>query len=609
MLPRRFQILLFTLSFVTFAWFHQGGGWNQNARFAEVRAIVEQGTFAVDDFMVYRPGTGRLMVRESVKNGEFVRDGKVHRLCWGNDPWDYNLAPVNGNSLDDGAVPVVIGWDTCTGDVGIAPDGHFHPNKPPGASLFAVPVYFVASLVERVMGLSLDDWWVLCVNGWLCSALTVGLVSALGVVLFARVAAGMFPGNQRAVLGAALVFGFGTTFFPFATLMFDHNLTAVLLLAAFADVRAERPLRAGMWAGVAAMTNYLSAVPGAMFGIWVLMRRKSWRDAGSFMLGVVPCLVALLSYNMAAFGSPFVVNTSFQNPVFKETAPAFLGMFTAPSWFAAQVITISPWRGVFVLSPALILAVFAMAKWCRRDALRAERWIVNGIALFFFTVNICFNGFHGGFAAGPRYLIPMLPFVCLALVAAFSQWPRVAFVLAAASIFQQSLLTVTDALNPLGVGAHAWRNKPGEWKEKLWGNSLVWRYAWPLFTSGRAWPVVDDKFEEWMEGQQRKLTKDVSDAAERERQLGKIRSETWARIEAGESEPLWIAAMLGPVSMNPMGMWDGTYFQKFPAHSDAAKWGAFNVGEMMWLNGRWSMLPLALMWVVGALMLRRARCA
>jgi hypothetical protein len=119
--------------------------------------------------------------------------------------------------------------------------------------------------------------------------------------------------------------------------------------------------------------------------------------------------------------------------------------------------------------------------------------------------------------------------------------------------------------------------------------------------------VVDDKFEEWMEGQQRKLTKDVPDAVERERQLGKIRSETWARIEAGESEPLWIAAMPGPVSVNPMGMWDGTYFQKFPAHSDAAKWGAFNIGEMLWLNGRWSMLPLAVMWVVGALMLRRTR--
>src|SRR5947209_3005926 len=67
---RRLQLLLFALSFVTFAWFHQGGGWNQNARFAEVRALVEQGKFDIDDYMVYRPTTGRKLVREHVENAE-----------------------------------------------------------------------------------------------------------------------------------------------------------------------------------------------------------------------------------------------------------------------------------------------------------------------------------------------------------------------------------------------------------------------------------------------------------------------------------------------------------------------------------------------------------
>jgi hypothetical protein len=37
----------------------------------------------------------------------------------------------------------------------------------------------------------------------------------------------MFPQYPNAALGAAVTFGLGTTFFPFATLLFDHNLTAV----------------------------------------------------------------------------------------------------------------------------------------------------------------------------------------------------------------------------------------------------------------------------------------------------------------------------------------------------------------------------------------------
>ncbi len=642
---RRLQILLFTLSFVTFAWFHQGGGWNQNARFAEVRAIVEQGRFSVDDYMVYRPGQPRHLVRPQIVRGEFTLDGVRHQLSWG--AWenvgtdakpDWRQMGSHGEPLDPAATMVIIGEGTCTGDVGIAPDGHFHPNKPPGASLLAVPPYFAIFHIERLLGIDPDDWWVMTVNAWLCSVFTVGLASALGVVLVLRVASQMWPGKTRAALAAALSFGFGTTFFPFGTLMFDHNITAVLLLASFAAVRNGRPLSAGVWAGVAAVTNYLAAIPGAFFALWSLCgrrgndagtlerenasgaddaenpqsdqpascrRRLRWDAALRFTLGVLPCLAVLLAYNVAAFGSPFALNTSFQNPIFKEITPAFLGMFTAPSWFATLVISVSPWRGVFVLSPVIIAAVAGLFRMGKKGTLRAERRLIVACAAYFFLINICFNGFHGGFAAGPRYLIPALPFVCLALVPAFDRWPCVTTALAAVSIVQQALLTITDALNPLGVGAHAWVNHPGEWKDKLVGNSLVWRYAWPLFAHGRAWPVIDAKFEEWFEWKRARQEKDGLPAAELQTRLSKLREEGRAKVMRGESEPLWIAAMDGPVSVNTLGMWDGTYFQNFPAHSPAAEWAAFNVGELIFPKSRWSLAPLLAMWIAGALLLRR----
>ncbi|MEQ1854032.1 MAG: hypothetical protein ABMA01_20870, partial [Chthoniobacteraceae bacterium] len=436
---RRLQLLLFVSAFITFAWFHQGGGWNQNARFAEVRALVEQGRLAVNDYLVYRPGSGRRMIREHVENAEFIRDGKIHRLCWGDTPWDETLTSVNGRPVDDGTPLCIIGWDTCTGDVGYAPDGHFHPNKPPGASLLAAAPYFVIHHVERWLGLDPDDWWVMTVNEWLCSLFTVGLASALGVVLVFRLAAQFFPGRPGAALAAAVTFGFGTTFFPFGTLMFDHNLVGVLLLAAFASARNGRPMSAGVWSGIAAVTNYLAAVPGAMFGVWILCkgleqgerrlgaseareevpaslrRRLQWRDAARFAVGVLPCFAALLAYNVVAFGSPFALNTSFQNPAFKETAPSFLGMFTWPSWFAALAITVSPWRGVFVLAPALVPAILMLVKGRGMQGLAGERRLILGTAGFFFLINVCFNGFHGGLAAGPRYLVPALPFVCIPL--------------------------------------------------------------------------------------------------------------------------------------------------------------------------------------------------
>jgi len=603
----RLQIVIFCLSFVTFGWFHQGGGWNQNARFAEVRAIVEQGTFAVDDYMVYRPVNSRELVRPDVTNGEFVYAGKLHRLCWGRDEWDYDIQPVNGRTLDDGAIPVVIGWNTMSGDVGVAPDGHFHPNKPPGASLLGVPVYWALYNFEWLCGVNADDWRVMTVNAWLVSALTVGLLSALGVVVFLRLCWQMFPGKPGACIAATLVFGFGTTYFPFGTLMFDHNLTAVLLLMAFSSARSDRPFSGGLLAGFGAVTNYLSAIPGAIIALYILLKdgKWSWKRFARFSLGVLPCFIGLMAYNYAAFGSLFTVNTSFQNPIFKETAPAFLGMFTLPSWFSTVVITVTPWRGLFWLSPILILSLVILCFWCLRKTFRAERWVIVGIALFFFLVNICFNGFHGGFAAGPRYLIPTLPFLCLPLVEAFSRWKIGACVLGMISVVQQSLLTITDAQNPLAVGSHAWVDHPGEWVDKLWNYSLVGDYAWPLFWKGRAEPIIDRKFAQHIEGIQKKLEKEIADPPERQKQFEAIKADALAKVERGEEEPLWIAAMPGPVSVNVMGVWEGSFFQMFAAHSQQANWASFNVGELLWPQSRKSLMPLCVLWVAGLYRLRR----
>ncbi len=50
---RKVQWLLFISAFLTYGYFHQGGGWAQNARFAMVRALVEEGHYWIDDYLIY----------------------------------------------------------------------------------------------------------------------------------------------------------------------------------------------------------------------------------------------------------------------------------------------------------------------------------------------------------------------------------------------------------------------------------------------------------------------------------------------------------------------------------------------------------------------------
>ncbi len=82
---RRVEWLLFAASLLAFAWFHPGGGWNQNVRFALVRALVEEGRVAVDSFLVYEadpgPGASRL-VRSPIVDGEVLRRGRRVALFW-----------------------------------------------------------------------------------------------------------------------------------------------------------------------------------------------------------------------------------------------------------------------------------------------------------------------------------------------------------------------------------------------------------------------------------------------------------------------------------------------------------------------------------------------
>ena len=49
-LIRMRALLIFAVTFFSYAYFYEGAGWNQNSRFDLVRAIIEQRTLRIDDF-------------------------------------------------------------------------------------------------------------------------------------------------------------------------------------------------------------------------------------------------------------------------------------------------------------------------------------------------------------------------------------------------------------------------------------------------------------------------------------------------------------------------------------------------------------------------------
>ena len=49
---------IFVVLFVAYGYFHQGGGWNQNSRFDQVRAIVENHQLEINEYFLYQAQAG-----------------------------------------------------------------------------------------------------------------------------------------------------------------------------------------------------------------------------------------------------------------------------------------------------------------------------------------------------------------------------------------------------------------------------------------------------------------------------------------------------------------------------------------------------------------------
>jgi hypothetical protein len=551
---RRFELLLFSAVLAAYAWFHQGGGWSQNARFAMVRAIVEAGTVSVDPYLIYRPGDAPGRLRPApVAQGTFEEGG--HRVALA---WERGLRVTGEPEADPQSISV---WGIgATGDLVYA-RGRLHPNKAPGTAFLAVPAYAAV----RMLGIGLDTPRGLAIAAWLTGVLSVGLLAALATVLFHRIALEYASGNEGAALLATVAFAFGTMYFPYATMLYEHDVVAACLVIAFYAIRRARVSSpawgtvAGAAAGWGAITNYVTAAVVAILAAYLVMtvrRRAAW---AAYAAGVLGPFLLICVYNVACFGTPFTTNYAAQNPMFL-TAGNWLGVFVPPSASVLLTVTISPFRGLFLTSPVLLPAIFGLVRMLRGRRHGADAWTCVAIAGFYLLFTISFNAWQGGNGVGPRYLVPALPFLALALPFAIERMPKITASLAAASIALQFLVTAVDPQVPVV-------DVPGR---ALWKASPLTDYLLPLWLSGRAGPLVEAVIDGTVERQGAEDRELIRERALR----------------------LPVALVRGPVSVNPIGMYEGWYYTQFAAGSPEANVNSFNVGEALFPRSRLSLVPL-----------------
>lgn len=414
---------LFLVCFVSIAYFHQGSGHNEAARYDTMRSILYEGRFIIDSFV-------------------------------------YNSADV------------------------IMVDGHYYSGKAPGTFLLGFPFFALFDFVLKAFPMSAPfrDHLV-C---WLTHLFTVGLLGALCAPFMYWILRRR-GGSERESATVALVVTLGTILFPFSTVFFSHSAAAFCAIFTFYQIfvywqeratRAEsgalkdpgwRLWLAGVASGFAISLEYPSAIATAVLFVYTLVtvdrkdRLKSvMRLATGFALGIFPMFV----YNFLSFGKPFYVTYSAyatENTSFEAHRKGILGIRIAlfdPSFWPIFIenlkeITYRPLRGLFYANPVLLLIFPGFAALFQR--VRPRDWealacffMILGYVLFTASFGDSIVYWGGGASFGPRYTIIALPFVALPLLEVVKRrsWAYVFFPLAVLSVFFCLMATAIEPRTP-----------------------------------------------------------------------------------------------------------------------------------------------------------------
>jgi 4-amino-4-deoxy-L-arabinose transferase-like glycosyltransferase len=372
---RHRAFLIATIAFISYAYFYQGGGWNQNSRFDLVRAITERHTLSIDAY------------HSNTQDKAFAK-------------------------------------------------GHYYSDKAPGVAFLAVPIALATRPALRVTGVDPESPRGLLAISYFATVCTIALpmAAACGVLFLICLRLGT---TTNASAFAALAMGLATPMWAYSTLFWGHALAGACLVFAFAAAlklagsshEVAWAIAAGLAAGWATVTEYPTAPASLIIALFALS--AVWHDGwtrrlrviAGVTLGALPCVALLLIYHHAAFGSAFRPSYSYY-PVgaFPWMKHGYMGL-TYPRIDVALKLLFNCRRGLLFTGPVVLAAPFGLRWLWKNPAMEGAAAGVIAIAVYYFLFNASFPGVPG-WSYGPRYLSPSLPLLCVGLAPIWDHTPH-----------------------------------------------------------------------------------------------------------------------------------------------------------------------------------------
>jgi hypothetical protein len=287
-----------------------------------------------------------------------------------------------------------------------------YSSKAPGTTLLGAPVY-------RLVRLFSDPWSKRELTALLRYA--INLPFALWLLLLLRRRCAEW-GDETIADSVMLLAGVGSMLYPYTLLFTGHLQAAACAFAAF-EFSLRRDRRGMILFGLCAAATPAMEYPHALMilpiGLRFLRAERRHRIARRALFaavgGALP--IAATCYAQAAmFGSWYKTGYSFlENRAYEALHGAgFFGIGT-PDLGRIGAALFSPEVGLFFFSPALIFGAIVWL-WHPRSAPFQQ---ARGTVVWMIALELLFlaghGGWRGGWTIGPRYILPLVPFLLLGI--------------------------------------------------------------------------------------------------------------------------------------------------------------------------------------------------
>lgn len=319
-------------------------------------------------------------------------------------------------------------------------DGKYYSKYGIGQSIVAIPWYiggkFLASKVLPAKYAGYATMFAVSLFNAAVTALTCLLIFLFGQKLGYSTKVSIF---------LSLIYGLGTMAWPYAKEFFSEPLAGLFILFAVFSAYCHKIERSNTWLflsglaiGMAMATRLTAVILVPILGLYILLnilkegeKQRLIGAALSFLFPIAIFFLFIGWYNLVRFGSFLESGYGIEGEGF--TNPLFKGIYG---------LLLSPGKSLFLYNPILFLSFFGIASFFRNQKSEAILFlsiIVSNILLYSKWVQ-----WYGGWCWGPRFLLPIIPFIIFPIGFFISQrkfgWVKIiSIVLIAISVLVQIL--------------------------------------------------------------------------------------------------------------------------------------------------------------------------